>query len=310
MASEVEGADRSRSGVGPPEGVRWLDVHVHLHPERLARAIQRVFAEEHNWIPAHPFDPAGVVETLRARGVARFCFFSYAHKPGMARALNRWAAETAAHFPEAIPLGTLHPEDADVGDLAVEAMEGLGLAGFKFHISVQRFAPDDLRLFPVYERAEAEGRVFVMHAGTAPYRDRYTGIARFRRVMERFPCLRVCVAHMGAYETEAFLALTEEFPHLYVDTSMSLTPLARPYVGIDAQAVSNAQLLRYQDRVLFGSDFPLIPYDYEEERRWAWERGLPAAVQRKIFYDNAMGFLGLSAAEPDEGQPGSPRSQT
>lgn len=279
---------------GPPPGFRCIDMHVHLHPEKLASAIQKLFVEEYHWIPAHPFDPDAVVETLRARGVERFCFFSYAHKPGMARSLNRWIAETAARFPEAIPLGTLHPEDPDVEAIAAEAIDELGLAGFKFHISVQRFYPDDPRLFPVYERAESRGTCFVFHVGTAPYQDPYTGIARFRKVMEQFPGLRVSVAHMGAFEAEAFLALTEEFPHLYLDTAMSLTSLS--HVGIQAESVSNAQLLRYQDRILFGSDFPLIPYDYEEERRFAWERGLPSEVQRKIFYDNAVRFLRLSSS--------------
>ena len=52
--------------------------------------------------------------------------------------------------------------------------------------------------------------------------------------------------------------------------------------------------VRYQDRILFGSDFPLIPYDYDEERRWAWDRGLPPEVRRKIFHDNAAALLGLA----------------
>ncbi len=43
---------------------------------------------------------------------------------------------------------------------------------------------------------------------------------------------------------------------------------------------------------MFGSDFPLIPYDYDEERRWAEARGLPDAVQAKIFLDNAVSFFG------------------
>ena len=43
---------------------------------------------------------------------------------------------------------------------------------------------------------------------------------------------------------------------------------------------------------MFGSDFPLIPYDYDEERRWADARGLPVAVQQKIFFDNAARFFG------------------
>ena len=72
--------------------MRYFDAHVHLHPPRLAAAIERWFAQE-NWHNAHPFEPEAVAETLRARGVERFCFFTYAHKPGMARDLNHWVAE-------------------------------------------------------------------------------------------------------------------------------------------------------------------------------------------------------------------------
>jgi predicted TIM-barrel fold metal-dependent hydrolase len=268
-----------------------IDVHVHLHPPRLAEAIQRHFARD-GWVAAHPWAPDAVAGALRARGVDRFCFFSYAHKPGMARDLNRWVAETAARLPGAIPLGTLHVDDGDIVKIADEALDDLGLAGFKFHCSVQGFHADDRRLFPVYERAEAEGRVFVLHAGTLPYRDAFTGVAHFRRVLERFPRLRVCIAHMGCFEHEAFLALSEAHEHLYLDTTMALAPLAGRYVGGDAALITNEQLLRHQDRILFGSDFPLIPYDYEEERRWAVDRGLPEAVRRKIFYTNALTFLG------------------
>jgi hypothetical protein len=268
-----------------------IDVHVHLHPPRLAEAIQRHFSRD-GWVETHSWEPRAVAATLRAHGVERFCFFSYAHKPGMARDLNRWVAETGADLPGGIPLGTLHPDDADVVEIAHEALDALRLAGFKFHCSVQRFRVDDPRLFGVYERAEAEGRVFVLHAGTMPYRDGFTGVAHVRALLARFPRLRVCVAHMGAFEPEAFLALTETYEHVYVDTTMALAPIAARYVGAAPATITDAQLVRHQDRILFGSDFPLIPYDYEEERRWAVDRGLPATVRRKIFHDNALRFLG------------------
>jgi predicted TIM-barrel fold metal-dependent hydrolase len=268
-----------------------IDAHVHLHPEPLARAIERWFAD-HDWVAAHSFDPAAVADTLRARGVRRFCFFSYAHKPGMSRELNRWLSRQAGQWSDAIALGTLHPDDPDLDDIAREATGDLGLRGFKFHHSVQRFHVDDPRLFGVYERAEEAGHVFMLHVGTMPYRDAFTGIERFGRLMARFPRLRVCVAHMGAFQSAECLALLPRYPHLYVDTTMTMSPHATPFTGADPDAVSNADLLRHQDRVLFGSDFPLIPYDYDEERRWAWERGLDERVRRKIFHDNALAFFG------------------
>ena len=268
-----------------------IDAHVHLHPRGLARAIERWFAGQ-QWTAGHGFEPAAVADTLRARGVERFCFFSYAHKPGMSRELNRWLAKTAAALPEALALGTLHPEDPDLDAVASEATDALGLRGFKFHHSVQRFHVDDPRLFGVYERAEAAGHAFVLHVGTMPYRDAFTGVERFARVMARFPRLRVCVAHMGAFQSAEFLALLARYPHLYVDTTMAMTPLATRFVGADPAAITDAELERHQDRVLFGSDFPLIPYDYDEERRWAWQRRLPDAVRRKIFHDNAEAFFG------------------
>ncbi len=268
-----------------------IDVHVHLHPPRLAAAIERHFGRE-GWAPGHGFDPRKVADSLAARGVTRFCCLTYAHQPGMARDLNRWMAEVTAALPAAIGFGTLHPDDPDVDAVAAEATGLLGLRGFKFHHSVQRFHVDDERLFGVYERAEAAGHLFVLHVGTLPYRDPFTGVAGFRRVLARFPRLTAIVAHMGAFESDAFLALLDAHPNLYVDTTMTLAPAAARYTGTDPAAITDAALVRHQDRILFGSDFPLIPYDYDEERRWAWDRDLPDAVRRRIFHDNAARLLG------------------
>ena len=269
-----------------------IDVHVHLHPDRLARAISEVFERE-GWRQRHSWAPDEVAETLASHGVERFCCFSYAHKPGIARSLNAWISETTRRLPGAIGVGTVHAGDDDPVGIANEAIDDLGLAGFKFHLSVQRFRADDERLWPFYERVVERGRFLVVHAGTMPYRDPFTGIDGFRKVMARFPAMRVIVAHLGAFDTEAFLALTEQCPNLYLDTTMTLTPWATRYLGIDPTTIATDLLLRYQDRILLGSDFPLIPYPYEEERSFVEARALPDAVARKILYENAVRFLGL-----------------
>ena len=40
-------------------------------------------------------------------------------------------------------------------------------------------------------------------------------------------------------------------------------------------------------KILLGSDFPNLPYPYDEERRGLWARDLPLDVYRRIFYENA-----------------------
>jgi predicted TIM-barrel fold metal-dependent hydrolase len=63
--------------------------------------------------------------------------------------------------------------------------------------------------------------------------------------------------------------------------------------GASPADVSDDDLVRWQDRVVFGSDFPNTPHDYDEERRPIWERALSETVYRKIFHDNARRLLDL-----------------
>ena len=277
----------------PPAGFRYFDAHTHLHPPRLFAAIRRWFDEHSDWELRGPTEPDAVVAALRAAGVERFAFFTYAHRAGMARELNRWIRDTAARFPDGVPLGTVHAGDDDPAALVDEACGAWGLAGLKLHTQVQRFHPDDPRLWPVYARLVELDRVLVIHVGTGPHTNEFTGLARFERVLQRFPTLRASICHMGAFETRAALQLLDRFPNLHLDTTMAMTQASLPFTGIDPAVVQDADLVRYADRILFGSDFPILPYPYEEERRDLWARDLPPAVYQRIFHDNAQAFFRL-----------------
>jgi predicted TIM-barrel fold metal-dependent hydrolase len=277
----------------PPAGFRYVDAHTHLHPPRLFAAIRRWFAEHTDWNLRGPSDPDEIVAALRAADVERFAFFSYAHRPGMARELNRWIRDAGARFPDGIPLGTVHAEDDDPGAIVDEACGAWGLAGLKLHIQVQRFQPDDPRMWPVYARLVEQEKVLVIHVGTAPHTNEFTGLARFVRVLERFPALRASICHMAAFETRAALLLLDRYPHLHLDTTMAMTAASFPYTGIDPAVVRDRDLVQHADRILFGSDFPNLPYPYEEERAGLWARDLPLDVYRRIFRDNALRFFGV-----------------
>ena len=280
-----------------PDGFRYIDIHTHLHPDRLFRAIRRWFAEHSNWRFDSPTEPELVAAFLRDRGVERFVYFSYAHKAGIAREINAWLHGVRPRAPGGIPLGTIHPDDPDLIEAVDEALLGYGFHGFKFHINVQRFFPDDPRVLPVYQRLLDLNRLLLIHVGTAPWPNGFDGYPRFARVMDMFPNLKVVVAHMGSFETRRFFGLMERCPNLYLDTTMAFAPIHHEHRKIDTRlnriSVPNDDLLRWQDRIVFGSDFPNLPYPYEEERDALWLRDLPPAVYQKIFHDNAAALLGL-----------------
>ena len=280
-----------------PDGFRYIDIHTHLHPDRLFRAIRRWFAEHSNWRFDSPIEPELVAAFLRDRGVERFVYFSYAHKAGIAREINAWLHGVRLRVPDGIPLGTIHPDDPDLMEAVDEALLGYGFHGFKFHINVQRFFPDDPRVLPVYQRLLDLNRLLLIHVGTAPWPNGFDGYPRFARVMDMFPNLKVVVAHMGSFETRRFFGLMERCPNLYLDTTMAFAPIRHEHRKIDTRlnriSVPNDDLLRWQDRIVFGSDFPNLPYPYEEERDALWLRDLPPAVYQKIFHDNAAALLGL-----------------
>jgi predicted TIM-barrel fold metal-dependent hydrolase len=129
--------------------------------------------------------------------------------------------------------------------------------------------------------------------GTGPHTNEFTGLARFGHVLERLPELRASICHMGAFETRLAFQLLDRFPHLHLDTTMALTGASLSYTGIDAAVVRDQDLVRYADRILYGSDFPNLPYPHEEERAGLWARDLPMAVYERIFRENARRFFGL-----------------
>jgi predicted TIM-barrel fold metal-dependent hydrolase len=145
----------------------------------------------------------------------------------------------------------------------------------------------------VWERLRALDGVLVIHCGTGPHTNEFTGLAALARVLERVPGLRASICHMGVFETRAALRLLDRFPELRLDTTMALTAASTPFTRVDPAVVRDADLLLYQDRILFGSDFPNLPYPYEEERRALWARDLPLDAYQRIFHDNARAFFRL-----------------
>jgi predicted TIM-barrel fold metal-dependent hydrolase len=270
-----------------------VDAHVHLFPPRVFEAIWRWFGE-HGWPIRYRLQAAEVVAHLERENVERFFALHYSHAPGMARALNRFVSEMARLSPRVVPFGTVLPGEPDALDVVAESLDHLGHFGLKLHCHVQKVAPDDERMFPVYEAVARRGKVIVMHAGREPSSAAYgfdcrglCGLDPVARVVERYPELKLVVPHLGADQWREFFALSRSSQNLYLDTTMALSA----YLSDDRPGLDD--LVALSDRLLFGTDFPNIPYPWARERDWLMGLGLPEDVLEKILRGNALRLVGL-----------------
>jgi uncharacterized protein len=267
---------------------KYFDAHVHFYPEKLFAAVRQWFATHSPWKLDYSTQLDDIVNFLHQAGVERFLFFNYAHKPDISSGLNQWNYEIMQRYTTAIALGTVHAGDADPLAVVNQCFQQYNFPGLKIHIEVQRFSPVDPRLFPVYEAVLAQQRFITMHVGTAPWANEFCGVAQFRPLLERYPALKIIVAHMGLFETDEFFALMDRYPNLYLDTTMAFGPTMQ---ALNSKVWDPATIERYASRILFGSDFPNLPYDYEEERRGLLALNLSREAYEQIFYHNATTLL-------------------
>ncbi len=268
-----------------------IDIHVHYFPRPLFEAVWRVFeGPDGYWPIRYKLDGAAFVDQLRSEGVERFTTLVYAHKPGVADGLNAFVAEAAKAFPEILPWGTVFAGDPDPRASALRCFDDYGFLGLKLHPVVSGEMVDDPRLFPVYEVVQAREKILLVHAGSGPQGWMFDGPARVRRVLERFPALKLIVAHCGAVEFAAFSALALEFPTVYFDTAMVSVPVP----GFAGNCPGADFYRRHADRILYGTDFPNIPYDYKDQAAAIRALNLGTTIERRIFHDNAAELLGIA----------------
>jgi predicted TIM-barrel fold metal-dependent hydrolase len=261
-----------------------IDIHTHLHPPKLFKAIRRWFAERSTWdLSQQPTDPVDVAAAMRAAGVERFAFCSYAHKPGMARDINAWLAQTSRALGGfGVPLATVHPDDPEYVDDLRLALDD-GCIGLKLHEDVQRVASDDDRLAPIYAELEARGAFLLVHVGPIPWAyPAGEGLARIERVVAKYPALGVVVAHFGVPDSLGYFTAMARAPHLHLDTTMIAAPISPMHEPIDPSLI-----VAHADRVLYGTDFPNVPHPYATELHALEALGLPSNVFRAVVHDNA-----------------------
>lgn len=283
---------RFRRRVGVP---RLIDVHTHFMPQRVLDKVWAYFDQRgplighRAWPIAYRIDERRRVEVLRGFGVRAFTAMLYPHRPGMARWLNDWAADFAARTPDCLHTATFFAEPGAAKDVR-RAMDQ-GARVFKCHLQVGGYDPNDPLLDEVWGLLADAGIPVVTHCGSGPAPGAHTGPGPMRRLMARYPRLRLVVAHLGMPEYTAFLDLAERYERVMLDTTMAFTGFVE-----SAAPFPCAEFPRLADlgeRILLGTDFPNIPYSYAGALTALEDTGLGTAWLRAVCHDNAARLFSL-----------------
>jgi predicted TIM-barrel fold metal-dependent hydrolase len=276
-----------------------VDLHVHFMPHNVLTKVWAYFDRARevmgvDWPIHYRGGQEERVAHLRALGVTTFAPLVYAHRPGMARWLTEWVGEFADATPGAVRTATIFPEP-DVADYLGTALAD-GARVVKVHVQVGGFDPRDELLDAAWGLLAEAGTACVVHCGDGPQPGRHTGLGVFEEVLRRHPRLVAVIAHAGLPDYSGALDLALRYPHVHLDTTMVGTPFSQRIAPLPADWA--ARLTDVADRIALGSDFPNIPYPYDEQLRAieAWAADHPSLGEpfvRAVLRETPLRLLGL-----------------
>jgi predicted TIM-barrel fold metal-dependent hydrolase len=265
---------------------KMIDFHVHLFPDNIFEAIWKTLNRQYGIIILYKYYYRQCIEYLAAHNIHYIVYSNYAHKKGIAQWLNTWNKGILTEFENLYCFAAYHPDDENALIYAEEILSISRVVGIKLHYMVQKFHPDDERLFPLYEMVIEKKKRLLLHVGTGPVGNEFVGIKRFSNLMKRYPNLPANIAHMGGLEFSEFMQLLDVYPNLYLDTSFTFWPQAPWVFNLDTSL-----LTKYQDRIIYGSDFPNIFLPREDEISYLQKLNLSDDFYNKIFWDNGIKLL-------------------
>ncbi len=271
-----------------------IDVHTHFMPKSVMDKVWKYFDSAgpltgRTWPITYRTEEQHRLETLRGFGVLAFTSLVYPHKPDMAAWLNQWAAQFAAQTPDCLSTATFYPEPGAPAYVA-EAIAG-GTRVFKAHVQVGDYNPADPLLDDVWGTIADADVPVIIHCGSGPAPGTHTGPDQVRTVLDRHPDLKLIIAHLGMPEYSEFFDLCEQFDGVHLDTTMAFTPFIEENMPFPPAELP--RLGELGDRILFGSDFPNIPYRYAESLEVLTKVAADDDWLRKVLYHNAARLFDL-----------------
>jgi uncharacterized protein len=284
------------------ESLAAIDVHVHIEvdghghhsmDDELLAASAKYFRASHDRTPTLE----QIADRYRTLNMAAVVFTVDAStNTGHATISSEEIATRAAEHPDVlIPFGSVDPlRGADAVGQARSLVRDYGVKGFKFHPTLQGFAPNDQAFYPLWAEIEALGVPALFHTGQTGIGAGLPGGRGLKLrlsdpmlvddVAADFPALTVILAHPSVPWVASSISMATHKSNVYID----LSGWSPKYFPADLVRAANSYL---QDKVLFGTDYPLLTPE-----RWLRDfEGLELKpdARAKILKSNAVKVLGL-----------------
>lgn len=190
--------------------------------------------------------------------------------------LNEWNSQevlkAAKEFPgKIIPFCTIYSKDPD----KLEKLKGYvaeGAQGVKLYTGHTQFYDEPLdapAMDEVYAYCEEVQLPILWHVSVPKYVD------EFRRVLDKYPRLKVIVPHLGVgffrprKELPLMAELLDDYPNLYFDSSFGTRAILVHGLEVVGQNVKVFRdfCIKHQDRIIFGTDM-VITGNSEKTAEW------------------------------------------
>jgi len=177
---------------------------------------------------------------------------------------------------------------------AKRATEELGMLGFHFHPIMGHFSVDDRRLYPLFEVINELKAPVMIDVGTTGMgaglprgmgaKLRHAHPPAIDELAADFRNLTIVAAHPGWPWVDEMTAIVLHKGNVFWELSGWAPKYFPPQLKVDIRS-------RLKDKVMFGSDYPSIPYE-RLLREWQ-ELGYADDVYERVFHKNAERVLGL-----------------
>ncbi len=280
-----------------PTGLgKVIDSHVHVFPSNIFKAIWEWF-DTNAWPIRYRMSTSQIFDFLLSRGIRHIIALQYAHKPGIARQLNAYLSQKCMAYKHQITgMATVFPGEEDAVGILQDAFNA-GLGGLKLHAHVQCYDMNSDASNQLYECCQANQKPIVMHVGREPKSEAYRcdpylicSAQKLECILKDFPTLNVCVPHLGFDEVYEYRYLIEKYNTLWLDTTMAITDY---FPMKETIKLSDYRM----DRIMYGSDFPNIPYPWDFELNVLNSSSISKADMERILFRNAVEFFNIDVQD-------------